>query len=524
MWRDEIQAWLLARDSDSIVDLFQNMTYEGHPGLWHLCLYGLSQITANPLIMQMFHLLISIGIVYLLVKRSPFPTFHRALLPFGYFIFFEYTFISRSYNIGVFLLFLFCVVYAYFGRRYLALSAIIMLLANTSAYGFLVGLSLMLFLSLSAKELSAKEADAGKSGDRWKMPTRLIFGLAIAGLGCLISALQIIRGAIPQITEALGLQAMGSASGQSLTLVSAALGAGPLLPENIRRFVEATADIWRSYTAVPALFQSWFWNSNILDILSERFDAVLFYGVPIGTCIAFLISPLLVLAVAYLLSADRTVLSTYLLGTSALVLFKAVVYDSTSARHRGHLFIILIVCFWLMEVRTAARAVSSKTGPPQAALGANHKRSLRLRFLSVILCLQAISGLYAASADYLRPFSAGEAAATFIQQQGLAEAPIFGSDYRHAAVISGYLNTPIYYPEKQDVGSFWTSRLPEIEDQSELIQQIEVWVAAGEDNRLLVLTEPLALPLNTTLKIEEVVRFEDAISLEKFYLYMVTAT
>lgn len=57
MWRDEIQAWLLARDSTSVFNLFVNLKYEEHPGLWHLCLIPLSRITHSPVIMQMFHLL-----------------------------------------------------------------------------------------------------------------------------------------------------------------------------------------------------------------------------------------------------------------------------------------------------------------------------------------------------------------------------------------------------------------------------------------------------------------------------------
>ena len=68
IWRDEFQAWLLARDSASLIELFQNMRYEGHPGLWHLCLYGLTRITHNPLIMQIFHLSVSVFIVSLIVK------------------------------------------------------------------------------------------------------------------------------------------------------------------------------------------------------------------------------------------------------------------------------------------------------------------------------------------------------------------------------------------------------------------------------------------------------------------------
>src|SRR5215469_18650132 len=38
MWRDEIQDWLLARDSNSVPRLFANLKYEGHPGLWYLLL------------------------------------------------------------------------------------------------------------------------------------------------------------------------------------------------------------------------------------------------------------------------------------------------------------------------------------------------------------------------------------------------------------------------------------------------------------------------------------------------------
>ena len=56
MWRDEIQAWLIARDSGSIFELFAHLKYEGHPGLWHLFLMPLTRITHSPVIMQVFHL------------------------------------------------------------------------------------------------------------------------------------------------------------------------------------------------------------------------------------------------------------------------------------------------------------------------------------------------------------------------------------------------------------------------------------------------------------------------------------
>ena len=56
MWRDELQAWLLARDSNGPFELFQNLKYERHPGLWHLLLMPLSRMFRSPEVMQWLHL------------------------------------------------------------------------------------------------------------------------------------------------------------------------------------------------------------------------------------------------------------------------------------------------------------------------------------------------------------------------------------------------------------------------------------------------------------------------------------
>ncbi len=77
MWRDELNVWLIARDSDSIGELFRNIKYEGHPGLWYLCLYVLNQFTHNPVSMQIFHLLLATGFVYIFVRFSQFTTLQK---------------------------------------------------------------------------------------------------------------------------------------------------------------------------------------------------------------------------------------------------------------------------------------------------------------------------------------------------------------------------------------------------------------------------------------------------------------
>src|ERR1700677_3760207 len=56
MWRDELQAWLLARDSHSVFELLKNMRYDGHPPLWHFFLFLITRFTHNPVYMQALHL------------------------------------------------------------------------------------------------------------------------------------------------------------------------------------------------------------------------------------------------------------------------------------------------------------------------------------------------------------------------------------------------------------------------------------------------------------------------------------
>ena len=91
MWRDELQAWLLARDSISITELFQNLKYEGHPGLWHLLLYPLTRISTIPESMQILHVGIAMATVYMIIRYSPFKTFHKIIISTGYFFIFEYS-------------------------------------------------------------------------------------------------------------------------------------------------------------------------------------------------------------------------------------------------------------------------------------------------------------------------------------------------------------------------------------------------------------------------------------------------
>uniref|UniRef100_A0A7V1ZHB4 cysteine desulfurase n=1 Tax=Thermoanaerobaculum aquaticum TaxID=1312852 RepID=A0A7V1ZHB4_9BACT len=105
-WRDEMQAWLLARDSASPLELWRNTRYEGHPLLWHLLLWLLSRWSQKPLTMQLAHAAIAVLTAGVFLAFAPFPRWLKVLWVFGYFPLFEYGVISRNYGLTVLFLFL----------------------------------------------------------------------------------------------------------------------------------------------------------------------------------------------------------------------------------------------------------------------------------------------------------------------------------------------------------------------------------------------------------------------------------
>lgn len=97
MWRDELQAWLLARDSATLGELWRNTRYEGHPLLWHLALFVLARLGAGPGAMQLLHWALATAAAAFLLHRSALPLPVRLAVVFSYLPFFEYGVISRNY-------------------------------------------------------------------------------------------------------------------------------------------------------------------------------------------------------------------------------------------------------------------------------------------------------------------------------------------------------------------------------------------------------------------------------------------
>jgi hypothetical protein len=110
-WFDEAHAWLLARDASWWEIVWKYARYEGSPSLWHTLLLlpakaGLPPVTLNAI----SGALALIGAALLLFK-SPLPPALRLLLPCGFFFFYQYGLVARSYALLMPLLWLTALAY-----------------------------------------------------------------------------------------------------------------------------------------------------------------------------------------------------------------------------------------------------------------------------------------------------------------------------------------------------------------------------------------------------------------------------
>jgi hypothetical protein len=137
-WADEAQSWLLARDP-SLAELWGHLLhYEGTPGLWQTLVHVLIRLDLPYSAYGFVSGSLGLIAVYLLLRYAPFPLFIRILLPFTYYLCYQYVVIARSYALIAPLLFGIATVYANAERRPILMTTLLCLLAGVSVHGFII--------------------------------------------------------------------------------------------------------------------------------------------------------------------------------------------------------------------------------------------------------------------------------------------------------------------------------------------------------------------------------------------------
>jgi hypothetical protein len=137
-WADEAHSWLLARDA-SLVELWTRLLhYEGTPGLWQTLLHILIRLGTPYAAFNFISMTAGALAAWLLIAHAPFPTVIRILLPFTYYLFFQYAVVARSYSLLPVLTFGCAALYLNARRRPLPFTILACLLAAVSLDGFIL--------------------------------------------------------------------------------------------------------------------------------------------------------------------------------------------------------------------------------------------------------------------------------------------------------------------------------------------------------------------------------------------------
>lgn len=143
-WADEANAWLIAADS-SLVELFTKYLHtDGHPALFHLIIkvfqfFGLTY-TNFRVISILFS---SLGVAFFLFK-SNYKWYLKALLPFTFFIFYQYTVVTRGYCLILLLLGLIANIWEKRKEKCVLFTILTILLLSLESYTFFVAGSIYL--------------------------------------------------------------------------------------------------------------------------------------------------------------------------------------------------------------------------------------------------------------------------------------------------------------------------------------------------------------------------------------------
>jgi hypothetical protein len=479
MWRDELNVWLIVRDSQSLSELFHNIRYEGHPFVWYICLSFLVKITTNPVIMQIFHLCLATTSVYLFTRYSPFSYLQKVLYCLGYLPFSEYLLISRNYAIGLLLCFLFCALYPSRQQTYLKLAIVLFFLANSNAYCLLLAIAFSITLALE-----------------YILQKPLHQTLLARRIDVAFSCLIILAGFILSLIQLIPPKDSTLAGGLS----------GFILNFDFNHLTKTLVRLWNSYIFILVPGQSQQLSLIIFSIFSLIFFA--FFA------LSFIRKPV--------------IFCLYIFGTIEILSFTYIKFLG-APRHYGHLYTLLVVCMWLGSHYSKSSLLLKPFWHKFKTYILKNIKWIKPYLFPVfmlILYAQMLGGLFTFSRDMIIPFSASRETSYYLKYQykdKLNDIFIMGSPDYTMSPISGYINRKIYYPEIQHMGSFvlFTTQRKAV-DHADILSQASQIIKKEVNSIILILNQKLEVS-KPDLNIVPLQEFKNGFNYdEQYYLYSIT--
>lgn len=431
MWRDEHQAWLVARDANSLSQLLDNMNYEGNPALWQFFLYWITRVTHDPIYMQAFHLLISTSFIFIFNRYAPLSNLHKILFSFGYFPLYEYALISRSYALGILLVFGVCALYKNRTSKYILIGVLLALLANVTIYAVVIASCIAGILILDYFLYQQKNG---------KAIMRLAIGMIIFIAGVAFSLYQIW----PEKDNSFPAPYANSLF-------------------DFIRWEEVSSKLFTTYLYIPQI-QEHFWNTSIYFKEISGGGVILSIIIFAAGIFIFLRKPLVLL-----LYAGTT------LGLFSVYYYTALMHS----RYCGYLLIALVVCYWLAEYYPEKKYYGSLAG-----LG----KKISKPFFTTILVFSVMGAIVAYTMEMQYKFSTSKEAANYIKENKLDSLPVVGITDFTMSPLATYLDTKIYYPQMNDFGSFtvWSKRRKDQMSFQEAVASLGAFIDKGNQKVLWI--------------------------------------
>jgi hypothetical protein len=408
MWRDELQAFMLALGSSSLWDLFLKIRVELHPGLWYTLVWLLTRVTSDPMWMQVMQIGLAVGAWIILYRFSPFGRAEKVLILLSYYLFWEYFVLSRSYVLLALIGFAFVALRQYRPQQRFIPWMLLGLLANVHVIGAIWSMALGALLAL---QKGVRRNPAQLAGVAIYLA---LFGLAIATL--------------TPADYGLRQTDMRPVRFNSNSVLGVALGAFvPIKLEQVRNAFAFLAN--PDLAPVPQ-----FWNANpIGDVIGLMQTDT---NHPLRLALAFLVP----IAVCWLITLDSLQVLEFFLVYTGVLLFTKIWQFTGDARMWGILFLAFIASVWTARVRRAPAVWSSW-------------------LFGGLLAINAFGGLFTLASE-VQPFSQARNTATWLKKNNLADAFLIGSKDSKVSSVAGYLGRPVYYLECECSGTFviWNRR------------------------------------------------------------------
>lgn len=360
-WRDELQAWGIARASGTPLDLISNSRHEGHPPFWFVVLWPIAKVTGDVIALQFVTFLLGCGATWLTLRHMPVRLWLRIAVVFGYFPLFEFGVMSRNYSLAYTLV----IVFLWLSHRDQTpqwLPAIVAVALAATAVNS-VPLAIALALAVWGGPWFASKH---RGPINWKGLAPVLVVTAIAAM--------------------VAVPAVGG--GRKLHLDF-------LTPERIWKALAAPARAVAPFSD----FVDRFWG---VPYLAKYPRLAPFLGLAV------------IIAVAFAVRRSRSALTVWLMTSILMPIIIVATVMPLGPRYISPFYSALIAAIWFASADRASRPVKARTPlSPFVAIGA-----------VALLVMSLWASVWAVWVDTRVPFSGGEAAAEWISANSIANTPI----------------------------------------------------------------------------------------------------